>query len=415
MQRRDFITLLGGAAAWPFVARAQQKPLPVIGFVSGVSPDASADRLRLFRQGLNEGGYVEGQNVAVEYHWVGGQYDRLPAVMADLVRRRVAVIATFGTPPTLAAKAATATVPITFGIPEDPVQLGVVASLARPGGNATLGVTVSQQSQTDVVGFNKSLRFGRGAGTDTAVIDLGQVIETADAIKAQGQQVTLSFWAKAGAQFSAANSALTVQVISGTGTNQSAANMVAGTWTGQVSLINTTQAITATATRYSLTGTVPAGATQLGVLFAYAPTGTNNATDTVDFYGIQLEIGATASAFEHRDIEVELALAQRFFFQINEPAAGVVVGAGMINGTNSELIFIPLPVQMRAAPTVTVSAGAFKFNIAGTATAVAGFAAGSTHTANYISVVGTTTATSGQGTLLQGGGGAGTIAASADF
>src|SRR5215472_2211572 len=282
-------------------------------------------------------------------------------------------------------------------------------------GGASSSISMSQQSQTDVVGFSKSLRWGRGAGTDTAVINLGQVIETADSIKAQGQQVTLSFWAKAGAQFSAANSALTVQVVSGTGTDQSAANLIAGSWTGQANLINTTQAITAAATRYSFTGTVPAGATQLGVLFSYAPTGTNNTTDTVDFYGIQLEIGATASAFEHRDIEVELALAQRYFFQINEPAAGVVVGAGMINGTNSELIFIPLPVQMRAAPTVTVSAGALKFNIAGTATAVAGFAAGSTHTANYISVVGTTTATSGQGTLLQGGGGAGTIAASADF
>ena len=282
-------------------------------------------------------------------------------------------------------------------------------------GGASSSISVSQQSQTDVVGFTKSLRFGRGAGTDTAVINLGQVIETADAIKAQGQQVTLSFWAKAGAQFSAANSALTVQVISGTGSNQSAANLMAGSWTSQTNVINTTQAITATATRYTLTGTVPAGATQLGVLFAYAPTGTNNTTDTVDFYGVQLEIGSSASAFEHRDIEVELALAQRYFFQINEPASNVVVGAGMINGTNSELIFIPLPVQMRAAPTVTVSAGSFKFNIAGTPTAVAGFAAGSTHTVNYISVVGTTTATSGQGTLLQGGGGAGTIAASADF
>jgi hypothetical protein len=282
-------------------------------------------------------------------------------------------------------------------------------------GGASSSISMSQQAQTDVVGFSKSLRFGRGSGTDTAVINLGQVIETADAIRAQGQQVTLSFWAKAGAQFSAANSALTVQVVSGTGSNQSAANMVAGSWTGQANLVNASQAITAAATRYIFTGTVPGGATQLGVLLSYAPTGTNNTTDTVDFYGVQLEIGASASAFEHRDIQVELEICQRYFFQINEPASGVVVGAGMINGTNSELIFIPLPVQMRAAPTVTVSAGSFKFNIAGTATAVAGFAAGSTHTPNYISVVGTTTATSGQGTLLQGGGGAGTIAASADF
>ena len=282
-------------------------------------------------------------------------------------------------------------------------------------GGASSSISVSQQSQTDVAGFNKSLRFGRGSGTDTATINLGQVLETADSIRAQGQQVTLSFWAKAGSQFSALSSALTVQVVSGTGTDQLAANLVAGSWTGQANVINASQAITTTATRYSFTGTVGAGASQLGVLFSYAPTGSNNTTDTVDFYGIQLEIGGQASPYEHRDIQVELEICQRYFWQINEPASGVVVGAGMINGTNSELIFIPLPVQMRAAPAVTVSAGSFKFNIAGTATAVAGFAGGSTHTANYISVIGTTTATSGQGTLLQGGGGAGTIAASADF
>ena len=137
IRRREFIFTLGGAAAWPLAARAQ-RTMPVVAFINVGSPETRSDRVAAFRKGLSETGYIEGQNVSIEYHWLDGAYLRLPAVLDDVIQRRVGVIAIPGSgPAVLAAKAATATIPIVFGVAENPVGLGLVKSLAQPGGNAT--------------------------------------------------------------------------------------------------------------------------------------------------------------------------------------------------------------------------------------------------------------------------------------
>ena len=199
--RRDFLTLLGSAAAaWPVAALAQQSAVPVIGFVDGGSPDARARFAAAFREGLNETGYNEGQNVLVEYHWLNGQYDRLPSLMADLVRRRLAVIATLNSAVSLAAKAATTTIPIVFGVGDDPVKLGLVTSLARPGGNATGVNFFTQETTTKRLGLlhemvPKAVRIAvlvNPANAPTAEATLRDIPEAASALGLQTQVLKAS-------------------------------------------------------------------------------------------------------------------------------------------------------------------------------------------------------------------------------
>lgn len=289
------------------------------------------------------------------------------------------------------------------------------------GGNGS-SAALAQVSNSSVPGFSNMFQLSRAqsAGGLSPVI-LGQALETADSIKAQGQPVCFSFWLAANTGYLNNQTGLiNATVTQGFGTNQSASALANATWTSQSNVISANVAPTSTPTRVSFTGTVSNTATQLGVLLQYTPTTTAATAEQVNLWGLQLEVLGNANAgpsqFEHRDIEVELALCQRYFFQINEGGTGSVVGAGMAATTNGEIIFIPLPVQMRAAPTVTVTAGSFAFNVGGSVVAASGLAAGTTHTPNYISLIGTATAVSGQACLLQSRSlNSGLIAVSADL
>jgi putative ABC transport system substrate-binding protein len=199
MSTRRELLLGCAAAAWPVAARAQQTAMPVVGFVSGQSNEERFGAA--FRKALNEASYVEGQNVMVEYHWLDGHYDRLPALVADLVRRQVAVIATPGnTPAALAAKAATATIPIVFGVAEHPVKLGLVASLARPGGNATGVNLLSAEVVAKRLGLlhdlvPKAVRIAvlvNPANSSTAEATLRDIPEAARALGLQTQVLNAS-------------------------------------------------------------------------------------------------------------------------------------------------------------------------------------------------------------------------------
>ena len=178
--RREFITLLGGATAWPIAARAQQPGMPIVGFLGAVSPGGFSERIRGFHQGLKDTGYVEGENVAIEYRWAENQLDRLPDLAANMARKGVAVIAAHGgTAPVIAAKAATATIPNVFTIPEDPVKLGLVESLSRPGGNLT-GVNL-------VIGELMPKRLGLLRELVPAMNRVAVLVNPANAARAESQ------------------------------------------------------------------------------------------------------------------------------------------------------------------------------------------------------------------------------------
>jgi putative ABC transport system substrate-binding protein len=193
VKRREFITLIGGGAVWPLAARAQQPSMPVIGFLNPASPDAVADRLQAVRQGLKDTGYIEGTNITIEYRWAEGQFDRLPELAADLVRRRVAVIVATGGPSPVAAKAATPTIPIVFTTGGDPVTLGLVASFNQPGGNATGVSILSTMMEGKRLGLLREL-----APTATLIAVLlnpgmptfdAQLKDVQEAARAVGQQI----------------------------------------------------------------------------------------------------------------------------------------------------------------------------------------------------------------------------------
>ena len=293
-------------------------------------------------------------------------------------------------------------------------------------GASTSSISVSQQAISNGVlpGFLDALQFGRASSnTDVNVINLGQTLETLDVIRLQGQMVTLSFYALAGANFSSLNSILNVAMYMGTGTNETITKFfkaASSGWAGYQNLAvaagSNAAALTTTWQRFYVTFQVPTTATELGVLFNYTPVGTAGSNDWFQITGAQLEVGAFPSAFEHRDVQVELEICQRYAYQINEPGAGVIVGiGGAVAAANNQVFYMALPVQMRAAPTVTVSAGTFKVCAATTAAAATGMAAGSTHTVNAIEIVSTLTQTVGLAASLQGGGGTGYILASADL
>ena len=289
-------------------------------------------------------------------------------------------------------------------------------------GGASSSILMAAVADTSVPGFTTDLKVQRqAANTNTAQINFGQVLESADVYRLQGQNVTFSFWAKAGANFSAANSTLGVQIVSGTGLNQSVATLLASGWTGQTNLpltangaSVTSQALTTGMVRYSFQATVPLAATQLAVLLNYVPVGTAGSDDSFYVNGLQLEVGANAAPFEHRDVQVELEIAQRYAWVIAEPAANSTIGSGYCTGASAQMFNIATPVQLRTIPTLTTSAGTLKVHTNGAPVATGAITTAATVNSLTINTAATSGAT-GQGCTLVGGGGSGYIVASADY
>lgn len=283
-------------------------------------------------------------------------------------------------------------------------------------GGASSSIVPSKVSDTSYPGYNVALKVQRSTGSDTTMIQTGQILESVDSIRTQSQYLTFSILAKAGANFS--GGALTMSIVGGAGTNQSAAMLAAGTWSSQTTLA--TQAVTLTGNyqRYTLTTSapVPSTITQLAVLLNFTPSGTAGTDDSFYLLDTQLELGSLASPWERRDVQVELEICQRYAWVIAEPASPIPVASGNVTAANTESFILTLPVQMYKAPAVSVSVGSFKVNSATAGVVAATTLAGnSTHTVTIIGLSAAGTGTAGQAATLQGGGGSGYILASADF
>lgn len=294
-------------------------------------------------------------------------------------------------------------------------------------GSAGSAITVAKQTANQTAGFGGSLRFQRdSANADTNVLYLGQAVETQDSYQLQGKTVAFSFYAKVGANYSPASSALGVAVVTGTGSNGSAANMLNGSWTGYAVASCSASSVTLTTSwaRYTVTCSIPSTAVQVGVRFAMTPVGTAGANDWFEVTGIQLEAiqssGTAASSFEFLNSAQVLARAQRYYTRQNEGAATVTYWIGQNFTTSTCQITIPFPVEMRTTPTATITAGGFVVTEEdGTTEALDSLTiVASSLTTRQASVLADTTGTTlvaGSACLLQGGAGAGVLAFSAEL